>query len=247
MYQGVGMEIALLTLALGLVLALGVSDLHAQAVVAPPDAHSLDLPMAAAYVWVAIWGAIGGLVSFYQKVRAGKARWLNINELIGEIMTSAFVGLGTGLLCVSAGAPAPLTYALVGITGHMGGRAIFWAEKALQQWAENKFGVSVADADPDPVGTAATVVATAAALADKATLAAATLAHAASDTSHALGPDPETTLPPHTPSAAESAAIARALVHERANVANATLLSNAVKASELVKDTAVATALEIKP
>ena len=182
------MELILLIIILCLVVPGAVAQTPA-----PPDAHSLDLPMAAAYVWVAIWGAVGGLVSFYQKVRTGSTRWLNINELIGEIMTSAFVGLGTGLLCVAAGAPAALTYALVGVTGHMGGRAIFWAEKALQQWAEKRFGVHVSPLDMDPIITARKVVEDAAALAAQTAQTASMLAAATAGTARAL--DQDTTVP----------------------------------------------------
>lgn len=221
------MEIVLLLI----VLCLVAPEVWAQ-VTASADARSLDLPMVTAYIWVALWGAIGGLVSFHQKVRQGKTRWLNINELIGEVMTSAFVGLGTGLLCVWAGTPAPLTYALVGITGHMGGRAIFWAENALQQWAEHRFGISPIESDPDPVGTAAAVVAKASALADIAARAAAALAATTADTSHALDPE---------------ALSARQVVHDRAADAQTKLFVAAAAARALVKDTAVEVASHITP
>src|SRR5574341_889256 len=78
----------------------------------------VDFATVATYAWIALWGAIGGLISFYQKVRAGSARWINVNELVGELATSSFVGLITGMLCAAAEAPPTLTYALVGITGH---------------------------------------------------------------------------------------------------------------------------------
>lgn len=94
------------------------------------------------YALLALWAAIGGLVSFRQKVVAGAARWLNLTELVGELATSAFVGLITGLICQWAGTPTPLTFALVGIAGHAGGRAIFWAEKVAQAFAEKKLGVT---------------------------------------------------------------------------------------------------------
>lgn len=103
----------------------------------------VDLASAMTYAWLVIMGVIGGLVSFYQKVKAGATRWLNINELIGELFTSGFVGLVTGLLCEAGEFSLPLTFALVGITGHMGGRAIFVAERLGQKWAEKKLGIAV--------------------------------------------------------------------------------------------------------
>lgn len=119
-----------------LVALLFTPDVMAQAARSGVDAQQL-----VTYIWIAAWGMVGGLVSFYQKVRSGATRWLNINEVAGELLISGFVGIVTGLLCEAAGASTALTYGAVGITGHMGGRAIFWMEKALQRAAEKKLGI----------------------------------------------------------------------------------------------------------
>lgn len=88
------------------------------------------------YFWVTGLGAWGGLVSFYRKLRAGKARPFNVVELIGELTTSAFAGLITFWLCEAAEIQPLVTAAFVGITGHMGSRAIF----LIESWAEDHFG-----------------------------------------------------------------------------------------------------------
>jgi len=93
------------------------------------------------YIWVAVWSALAGLVSFHQKVKAGAARWLNFSEVLGEIFTSAFVGVITGLLCEWAELAMPLSWALIGLTGHMGARALFWLEQSVQRFAEKKLGI----------------------------------------------------------------------------------------------------------
>lgn len=85
-------------------------------------------------LWMLGIAAAGGAVSFYQKVKSGKARAFNVAEFIGEIFTSAFVGLVTYWICKSYGVGEYLTAAAVAITGHMGSRAIFVAE----QWIEKK-------------------------------------------------------------------------------------------------------------
>lgn len=100
------------------------------------------------YLWVGFWASLGGAVSFYQKVKAKSARWFNFGELIGELATSAFAGIVTGMLCIAAGAHPALTFGLAGITGHMGGRAIFWLEKLAQAYLEKKLGVSTAETPP---------------------------------------------------------------------------------------------------
>lgn len=110
-------------------------------------AQSATLPNnLSVYAWLATFAALGGLVSFARKVRAGTTRWLNINELLGEMVTSGFVGVVTGLLLTAIDAPNTLVFAAAGITGHMGGRAIFWFEQAMQKTAEKRLGVVV---DPD--------------------------------------------------------------------------------------------------
>lgn len=87
------------------------------------------------YAWVFILSAWGGAVNFLRKTKAGQARPFNFMELIGELMTSAFAGVLTFWLCQAAEINNLITAALVGISGHMGSRAIFHFEK----WAESRF------------------------------------------------------------------------------------------------------------
>ncbi len=78
----------------------------------------------------------GGLVSFYARVRKGEVMALNIMQLIGELTTSAFAGLMCFWLCQLSGAPALLEACLVGVSGHMGTRAIAMFEAfAMRRWA----------------------------------------------------------------------------------------------------------------
>ena len=87
------------------------------------------------YAWVSTLAAWGGVVNFIRKTQDGVARPFNITELVGEILTSAFAGVLTFWLCEAAGFSGLITAALVGISGHMGSRAIF----QMEQWAESKF------------------------------------------------------------------------------------------------------------
>jgi hypothetical protein len=89
------------------------------------------------YLWVTGLAAWGGIVSFYRKVKSGETRSFNVVELIGEITTSAFAGLITFWLCEAARLDPLLTAALVGISGHMGSRAIYQFERWVQTQLEN--------------------------------------------------------------------------------------------------------------
>lgn len=83
------------------------------------------------YAWV--WGIaiMGGAVSYYQKVRKGHSKY-SIAEFVGEVVTSAFAGILTFYLCQASGMGQLLTAALVGVSGHMGSRALALLESVLK-------------------------------------------------------------------------------------------------------------------
>lgn len=85
---------------------------------------------------------LGGLVSWYARVRAGKAELWSINALIGEVATSAFAGLLSFYLCEWAGFPPLLTASVVGISGHMGTRGIQLLERLGEDRLKAWMGVN---------------------------------------------------------------------------------------------------------
>lgn len=85
------------------------------------------------WAWVLVISSLGGAVSFYQKLRTGVVRPFNMAELLGEVACSAFVGIITFLLCKNYGFNELITAALVGITGHMGSRAMMLFERVLEK------------------------------------------------------------------------------------------------------------------
>lgn len=74
----------------------------------------------------------GGLVNWYGRIRAGHTRAFNVIELIGEIFTSAFVGLGVFMAAQSMGQPLGLCAAMAGVGGHMATRLLFAFEKMIE-------------------------------------------------------------------------------------------------------------------
>jgi hypothetical protein len=87
------------------------------------------------YAWVAALSAWGGTVNWLRKRKAGDTRPFNFMELVGELMTSAFAGVLTFWLCEASGIHPLISAALVGISGHMGSRAIYH----MEMWAESHF------------------------------------------------------------------------------------------------------------
>lgn len=79
---------------------------------------------------ISIWG---GVVNYYRKRKEGVIPCFSITEFVGELVTSAFAGLVTFFLCEAAKFDPMLSAALIAISGHMGSRAIFLAERYLQR------------------------------------------------------------------------------------------------------------------
>ena len=84
------------------------------------------------WAWVTALACLGGVVQFYRKWQMGLVRMFNVTEFMGEIVTSAFAGVVTALLCQYASFNLTLTAALCGVAGHMGSRAIFHLERFFE-------------------------------------------------------------------------------------------------------------------
>ncbi len=80
------------------------------------------------YSWVIGLSALGGVVAFIRKIRRGHARAFNFMELVGEVATSAFTGVITFYSCEWSNFTPLATAVMVGISGHMGTRALFQLE-----------------------------------------------------------------------------------------------------------------------
>ncbi len=75
----------------------------------------------------------GGLVNWWAKVKQGHTRVFNVVELIGEVFTSGFVGVGVFMLLSGLEYPQALCAACSGISGHMGTRLLFAIERAAER------------------------------------------------------------------------------------------------------------------
>jgi NhaP-type Na+/H+ or K+/H+ antiporter len=89
------------------------------------------------YAWVVALSAWGGVASYVRKIKDGKTRF-SVSELVGEVCISAFVGVVTFFICESAQFNQVIAAAFIGISGHMGSRAIFLAEKWFETRVKQK-------------------------------------------------------------------------------------------------------------
>lgn len=87
------------------------------------------------YLWVAVLAGWGGIANFCHKLKTGHARPFNIAEFVGELVISSFAGIITYYFCQATHIDGYLSAVLVGISGHMGSRAIFLIERKLfEKW-----------------------------------------------------------------------------------------------------------------
>lgn len=80
----------------------------------------------------------GGFVNWYANVRRGYSRACNVAELVGELFTSAFVGIGAFMLAAALDQPEGICAALAGVGGHMGSRLLF----IIERWLETRMSKS---------------------------------------------------------------------------------------------------------
>jgi hypothetical protein len=127
----------LIVVLVAVLLGLVAVDAWAQS---PLEKGPFDLALIGTYLWVVCVSVLGGCASFYQKVKAGQARWFNFSELVGELATSALAGIITYWLAQYANLNGWLTAAMIGIAGHMGSRALFMLEKLFERWVARSVG-----------------------------------------------------------------------------------------------------------
>jgi hypothetical protein len=109
---------------------------HAQTVIKTPISYSLQ-----EYGFVLATALLGGLASWYMKVRKGELLAWNLSALIGELCVSAFAGLLAFWVCEALGVQPLVTAAVIGVSGHAGARGIAWLESLGQKFVEKKLGI----------------------------------------------------------------------------------------------------------
>lgn len=90
------------------------------------------------YLWVLLFAAWGGLVSYRARIIANSPHTWSVFELIGEMTVSGFAGVLVFFACEASGISPLWTAVFVGIAGHMGGRSV----DLLQTYLMKRLGVS---------------------------------------------------------------------------------------------------------
>lgn len=82
--------------------------------------------------WVLCLASWGGAISYFHKLDTYGFKFSMV-RLVIDVFTSAFVGVLTYLFCDTLHIPTEVTAAMVGISGHMGTRALFILERKYEK------------------------------------------------------------------------------------------------------------------
>jgi hypothetical protein len=91
------------------------------------------------YVWVALISIVGGTAQHIRKIKQGIIQRFSFSEWFGDIFISAFVGYMTYNLCMHYNVSMELTAFFIGISSHLGTRAIILLEEIIYQSVKEKF------------------------------------------------------------------------------------------------------------
>lgn len=91
---------------------------------------------------------LGGFVRWYNAVRRGEAVAYDLRILVGELFTSAFIGILAFWACEAMHVQPLVTAAVAGMAGHAGVSGLLWAEKVMKSFFERKYGVQPTDRAP---------------------------------------------------------------------------------------------------
>ena len=91
---------------------------------------------------------LGGFVRWYNAVRRGESAAYDLRILVGELGTSAFMGILTFWACEAMSVQPLVTAALAGMAGHAGVAGLLWAERIMKRFLERKYGVEPTDRAP---------------------------------------------------------------------------------------------------
>lgn len=114
--------------------------LHLGGAMAQSPKDPLEYPLKH-WGFILLMALLGGLASWYNKVKRGEVAATNLFALTGEFVVSALAGLLAFLICDYFNVPIGITGAMAGLSGHAGARALAVGEVLLQRFVEKRLGV----------------------------------------------------------------------------------------------------------
>ena len=87
------------------------------------------------YLWVLALSAWGGISHNIERIKKGELKKFRFVDLIYDIVVSGFIGILTFWLCEYANLDGALSAVFIGVSAHMGTRAIAPLEKIFVAWS----------------------------------------------------------------------------------------------------------------
>lgn len=92
------------------------------------------------YMWIILYvgflSFLGGITSYIRRRNNGTITEFSLSAFIGDMVIAGFVGIVSYLLCKGVGLNEFLTAGLVGITSHMGTKAIVYVERFIPKYLD---------------------------------------------------------------------------------------------------------------
>jgi hypothetical protein len=85
------------------------------------------------YIWLILLAIWGGTASYISRIKQGKIKAFSFVEMVGEWSISGFAGLLTAFICSEMKMSWEMTAFFTGVSGHLGGRALFMFETFVQK------------------------------------------------------------------------------------------------------------------
>lgn len=79
---------------------------------------------------LSVWG---GTVNYLGRIKSGVIKRFDLLELIVELAICSFAGVTVGLIAFSFNVNPLMTFALVGVAGHAGGRTVYFMDRIFQK------------------------------------------------------------------------------------------------------------------
>ena len=99
------------------------------------------------YLWFILLALWGGTVNYLSRLKQDEHAHFSMVELVGEWSISGFAGLLTAYICVEFELSWTMTAFFTGISGHLGGRAIYMLEVNVKRHFRNIQGLGPDDKD----------------------------------------------------------------------------------------------------
>ena len=98
-----------------------------------PKSWITELLEGRGFIWLVILAVWGGTANYINRLKTSKESF-KLVELLGEWTVSGFAGMLTAYICIEIGTSWQLMCFMSGISGHMGGRAIYMLETKFKDF-----------------------------------------------------------------------------------------------------------------